>query len=125
MRPGPAFPDPSSPRRRTPRSAPDCGDAAWAAGGRTWTLTAIVTYTTENTTLLPTLLLLGSFLTPVAFTLWAYERHGRDLGVQVILGCLLAGGTLGVLGASVAENHLLHPSLSRCVGVGLVEEAAN
>ncbi|WP_307037433.1 PrsW family glutamic-type intramembrane protease [Streptomyces canus] len=37
---------------------------------------------------------------------WAYERHGRDLGVSVILGCFLTGGTRGmraglVLGVTV------------------------
>ncbi|MEW1695669.1 PrsW family intramembrane metalloprotease [Streptomyces sp. NPDC091278] len=88
-----------------------------------WVLTAIVTYVTENTTLLPTLILLGSFLVPAVFVLWAYERHGRDLGVPVILGCCVTGGVLGVLGASVMEYYLLHPSLWMFVGVGLIEEA--
>ncbi|MFI1975164.1 PrsW family intramembrane metalloprotease [Streptomyces wedmorensis] len=88
-----------------------------------WILTAAVTYATENTTLLPTLILLGSFLVPAVFVLWAYERHGRDLGVPVILGCFVTGGVLGVLGASVMEYHLLHPSLWMFLGVGLIEEA--
>ena len=59
----------------------------------------------------------------MTFVLWAYERHGQDLGVSVILGCFLTGGTLGVLGASAMEYHLLHPSLRMFVGVGLIEEA--
>ncbi|WP_406177731.1 PrsW family intramembrane metalloprotease [Streptomyces sp. NBC_00996] len=88
-----------------------------------WALTAVVTYATKSTTLLPTLILLGSFLVPVTFALWAYERHGRDLGAHLILGCFLTGGTLGALGASVMESHLLHPSLGMYVGVGLIEEA--
>ncbi|MFJ6011648.1 PrsW family intramembrane metalloprotease [Streptomyces sp. NPDC092952] len=88
-----------------------------------WLLTAIVTYTTRNTNLLPTLILLGSFLVPAVFILWAYERHGRDLGVPLILGCSLTGGILGVLGASVAESYLLHPSVWIFLGVGLIEEA--
>ncbi|MGO4630768.1 PrsW family intramembrane metalloprotease [Streptomyces sp. 2RAF24] len=88
-----------------------------------WALTAVVTYATENTTLLPTLILLGSFLVPSVFTLWAYERHGQDFGVPVILGCFVTGGVLGVLGASVMEYYLLHPSLWMFVGVGLIEEA--
>ncbi|MEU3476802.1 PrsW family intramembrane metalloprotease [Streptomyces sp. NPDC033754] len=88
-----------------------------------WILTAVVTYATENTTLLPTLILLGSFLVPAVFVLWAYERHGRDFGVPVILGCFLTGGILGVLGASVMEYYLLHPSLWMFLGVGLIEEA--
>ncbi|MEV7276031.1 PrsW family intramembrane metalloprotease [Streptomyces sp. NPDC093111] len=88
-----------------------------------WALTAVVTYTTENTTLLPTLILLGSFLAPSVFALWAYERHGQDFGVPVILGCFVTGGVLGVLGASVMEYYLLNPSLWMFVGVGLIEEA--
>ena len=44
---------------------------------------------TKDTSLLPTLVLLGGFLVPVVFVLWAYERHGRDLGVSAILGWLL------------------------------------
>ncbi|MEU6848112.1 PrsW family intramembrane metalloprotease [Streptomyces sp. NPDC046716] len=88
-----------------------------------WVLTAVVTYATKNTTLLPTLILLGSFLVPAVFVLWAYERHGRDLGVNLILGCFLIGGILGVLGASVMEYYLVHPSVWMFVGVGLIEEA--
>lgn len=88
-----------------------------------WLLTAVVTYTTRNTTLLPTLILLGSFLVLTVFVLWAYERHGRDLGASLIPGCFLTGGILGVLGASVMESYLLHPSLWMFLGVGLIEEA--
>nr|WP_229867344.1 PrsW family intramembrane metalloprotease [Streptomyces gelaticus] len=88
-----------------------------------WLLTAVVTYATRNTNLLPTLILLGSFLVPAVFALWAYERHGRDLGVNLILGCFLTGGILGVLGASVMESYLLHPSVWIFLGVGLIEEA--
>ncbi|MFH8408899.1 PrsW family intramembrane metalloprotease [Streptomyces sp. NPDC018019] len=88
-----------------------------------WVLTAVVTYATRNTTLLPTLILLGSFLVPAAFVLWAYEKHGRALGAHVLLSCFFVGGILGVLGASVMEYYLLHPSLWMFVGVGLIEEA--
>jgi RsiW-degrading membrane proteinase PrsW (M82 family) len=116
--PGPQQPPPTYPQIRS---------GLWKrclwGGLALWVLTALVTYATRNTTLLPTLILLGSFLVPVTFVLWAYERHGRDLGVSVILGCFLTGGTLGVLGASVMEYYLLHPSLWMFAGVGLIEEA--
>ncbi|MFE1952346.1 PrsW family intramembrane metalloprotease [Streptomyces sp. NPDC059524] len=122
---------PGSPQARIPRQPPPPGPQVRAGlwkrclwGGLTlWVLTALVTYATKNTTLLPTLILLGSFLVPAVFVLWAYERHGRDLGVHLILGCFLVGGVLGVLGASVMEYYLLHPSLWIFVGVGLIEEA--
>ncbi|MEU9174732.1 PrsW family intramembrane metalloprotease [Streptomyces sp. NPDC048420] len=116
--PGPQKPPPTYPQIR----AGLWRHCLW--GGLTlWALTTVVTYATRNTTLLPTLILLGSFVVPVTFVLWAYERHGRDLGVSVILGCFLTGGTLGVLGASAMESYLLRPSLWMFVGVGLVEEA--
>ncbi|MFF1449405.1 PrsW family intramembrane metalloprotease [Streptomyces sp. NPDC058274] len=126
-------PPPGAPRARIPGPQqppppyPSIRAGLWRrclwGGLALWALTALVTYATKNTTLLPTLILLGSFLVPVTFVLWAYERHGRDLGVQVILGCFLTGGLLGVLGASVMEYYLLHPSLWMYVGVGLIEEA--
>ncbi|MEU8716675.1 PrsW family intramembrane metalloprotease [Streptomyces sp. NPDC048663] len=116
--PGPQQPPPPYPRIRAGLWRRGLG------GGLTlWALTAVVTYATGNTTLLPTLILLGSFLVPVVFVLWAYERHGRDLGVSAILGCFLTGGTLGVLGASLMESYLVRPSWGMFVGVGLIEEA--
>jgi RsiW-degrading membrane proteinase PrsW (M82 family) len=116
--PGPQQPPPPYPRIRT-----GLWKRCLGGGLALWALTVVVTYATENTTLLPTLILLGSFLVPVAFVLWAYERHGRDLGVSAILGCFLTGGTLGVLGASVMEYYLVHPSWVMFVSVGLIEEA--
>ncbi|MFF4898533.1 PrsW family intramembrane metalloprotease [Streptomyces sp. NPDC001068] len=89
-----------------------------------WTLAAAVTYATQDTAPLPALILLGSFLVPVVFVLWAYERHSRDLGVSAVLGCFLAGGALGVLGACAAESYLVQPSWGMFVCVGLIEEAA-
>ncbi|MFF1353744.1 PrsW family intramembrane metalloprotease [Streptomyces sp. NPDC058297] len=113
--------------KRPPSSVPQIRAGLWKhwlCGGLTlWTLTAVVTFATRNTTLLPTLILLGSFLVPGAFVLWAYERHARDLGVSLTLGCFAVGGILGVLGASVMEFYLLAPSLWMFVGVGLIEEA--
>ncbi|MCX3061474.1 PrsW family intramembrane metalloprotease [Streptomyces beihaiensis] len=122
---------PGAPKARIPQQPPPPGPRIRAGlwrrclwgGLALWLLTSVVTYTTRNTTLLPTLIMLGSFLVPAVFVLWAYERHGRDLGVTLILGCFLVGGVLGVLGASVMEYYLLHPSVWMFVGVGLIEEA--
>ncbi|MFJ9814529.1 PrsW family intramembrane metalloprotease [Streptomyces sp. NPDC101151] len=127
-------PPPGMPRARIPGPGqppppyPRIGAGLWrrclGGGLALWVLTALATYTTRNTTLLPALILLGGFLVPVVFVLWAYERHGRDLGVSAILGCFLTGGALGLLGACVTESYLLRPSLGMFVGVGLIEEAA-
>src|SRR5438045_3173112 len=42
-----------------------------------WLATAVVTLLTGNTNLVPTLVLLGSFLVPATFVVWALERY-RD-----------------------------------------------
>ncbi|OXY99907.1 PrsW family intramembrane metalloprotease [Streptomyces diastatochromogenes] len=127
-------PPPGMPRARIPGPQqppppyPRIGAGLWRrclGGGLTlWALAALVTYTTRNTALLPTLVLLGGFLVPVVFVLWAYERHGRDLGVSAVLGCFLTGGALGVLGAAAMESYLLRPSPGMFTGVALIEEAA-
>ncbi|MER6075427.1 PrsW family glutamic-type intramembrane protease [Streptomyces sp. NPDC001817] len=118
------IPGPQQPPPPYPRIAAGLWRRCLGGGLALWVPAAWVTYETRNSMLLPTLILLGSFLVPVAFVLWAYERHGRDLGVSAILGCFLAGGTLGVLGASLTESYPLHPAPQILLGVGLVEEAA-
>src|SRR5205823_22607 len=73
----------------------------------------------------PTIVLLGSFLVPVTFVAWAFER--RDTGeitAGLVLSTFVTGGVLGVLAASVLEAYLLHPSPWLFFGVGLIEEAA-
>ncbi|MGW1625326.1 PrsW family intramembrane metalloprotease [Streptomyces sp. NPDC002172] len=122
-RPQARIPGPQQPPPPYPRIGAGLWKRCLGGGFALWALTAVVTYATRNTTLLPTLILLGSFLVPVVFVLWAYERHGRDLGVSAILGCFLTGGTLGVLGASVMESYLVRPSWGMFVCVGLIEEA--
>ncbi|MGW5367784.1 PrsW family glutamic-type intramembrane protease [Streptomyces sp. NPDC004009] len=127
-------PPPGAPRARIPGPGqppppfPRIGAGLWRrclrGGLALWALTAVAAYTTRGTVPLPALALLGGFLLPVAFVLWAYERHGRDLGVSAVLGCFLAGGALGVPGALLTQSHLLHPSLGRSTGAALAEEAA-
>ncbi|MFF7753617.1 PrsW family glutamic-type intramembrane protease [Streptomyces sp. NPDC007971] len=127
-------PPPGMPRARIPGPQqppppyPRIGAGLWkrclGGGLAVWALAALATYTTRHTTLLPTLILLGGFLVPVAFVLWAYERHGRDLGVSAVLGCFLTGGALGVVGAALADPSLLRPSFATSTAVGLIEEAA-
>jgi RsiW-degrading membrane proteinase PrsW (M82 family) len=88
-----------------------------------WVLTVVVTFLTGNPNLVPTLVLLGSFLVPVTFVAWAFER--RDTGeitADLILNTFVTGGVLGILAASLLESYLLHPSPGLFFGVGLIEE---
>ncbi|MER7850900.1 PrsW family glutamic-type intramembrane protease [Kitasatospora sp. NPDC096077] len=88
-----------------------------------WVCTVLVTFFTDNSNLVPTIVLLGSFLVPATVVIWAYERYAADLGPGLIFACFGIGGVIGVLGASVLESYLLSPSVWMYVGVGLIEEA--
>jgi protease PrsW len=58
-----------------------------------WLLTVVVTFLTGNPNLVPTLVLLGSFLVPVTFVAWAFER--RDTGeitAPLVLNTFITGG---------------------------------
>jgi protease PrsW len=90
-----------------------------------WVLSAVVTYVTANVLLVPTLVLLGSFLVPVTFVAWAFERGRTDeITTQLLFQMFVVGGVLGVLAASLAESYLLRPSWWMFFGVGFIEEAA-
>lgn len=117
------IPGPQQPPPPHPRIPAGLWRRCLGIGVALWVLTAVLTYATRDVTPLPTLILLGSFLVPVAFVLWAYERHGRDLGTSPLLGCFLTGGALGALGASVTEYQLTHPAMGMFVSTGLAEEA--
>jgi protease PrsW len=90
-----------------------------------WVASVAVTFWTGNVNLVPTVILLGSFLVPVTFVVYAFERHAdRVLTTQRIFAAFVYGGVLGVLGASVLEAAFLkRPSAATSLGVGLVEEA--
>lgn len=90
-----------------------------------WVVSVLVTLTTGNVALVPSLVLLGSFLVPVTFVTWAFERwRDDDVTTEIVVSAFVVGGLLGVLGASVLETYLLHPSSWLFLGVGLIEEAA-
>ena len=89
-----------------------------------WVATVVVIFLTGNPNLIPTLVLLGSFLVPVTFVAWAFGRRGTgELTAGLVFSTFLTGGVLGVLGASVLEAYLLRPSPWLFFGVGLIEEA--
>jgi protease PrsW len=89
-----------------------------------WLATVLVTFATGNANLVPTIILLGSFLVPVAFVTYAFGHADEVVTAQRIFTAFVYGGVLGVLGASVLEAALLRqPSGPAFVGVGLIEEA--
>jgi len=90
-----------------------------------WAASVVVTFATGNANLVPTVILLGSFLVPVTFVVYAFERYADQVvTAQRIFAAFVYGGVLGVLGASVLEAAFLkRPSAPTYLGVGLVEEA--
>jgi protease PrsW len=89
-----------------------------------WVASVAVTFATGNTNLVPTVILLGSFLVPVAFATYAFGRADQVVTTQRIFAAFVSGGVLGVLGASVLEAAFLtRPAVFTYLGVGLVEEA--
>jgi protease PrsW len=90
-----------------------------------WVVSVAVTFWTVNPNLIPVVILLGSFLVPVTFVIFAFERYADQvLTTQRIFIAFLYGGVLGVLGASILEAEFLkQPSGLTYVGVGLIEEA--
>jgi RsiW-degrading membrane proteinase PrsW (M82 family) len=89
-----------------------------------WLATVVVTFATGNANLVPTIILLGSFLVPVAFVTYAFGHADQVVTAQRIFTAFVYGGVLGVLGASVLEGAFLgQPSGPAYVGVGLIEEA--
>ncbi|GAA1137420.1 RsiW-degrading membrane proteinase PrsW (M82 family) [Kitasatospora gansuensis] len=119
---------PSSPQWSAPAAAPPVQQSRhwlklFLIGLALWAATVIVTFFTDNSNLVPTIVLLGSFLVPGTFVVWAYERYAADVGPERIAACFGIGGIIGVLGASVLETYLLSPSIWMYLGVGLIEEA--
>jgi hypothetical protein len=90
-----------------------------------WAASVVVTFWTGNANLVPTVILLGSFLVPVTFVVYAFQRYADQvLTTQRIFTAFLYGGAVGVLGASILEAEFLkQPSGLTYVGVGLIEEA--
>ncbi len=90
-----------------------------------WVLSVVVTALTDNANMIPTVVLLGSFLVPVTAVVWYLDHYERrTISVRLVLEALLVGGVLGVLAASVLESWLLRDGLLAYLGVGLVEELA-
>jgi RsiW-degrading membrane proteinase PrsW (M82 family) len=94
-----------------------------ALGTALWIASVLVTALTANVNLIPTVVLLGSFLVPVTAVIWYLDHyHSQTLTPRLIFYAFLVGGVLGVLGASLLEAWLLSDGLLVYLGVGLIEE---
>jgi protease PrsW len=88
-----------------------------------WIASIAVTSFTHNLNMIPTVVLLGSFLVPVTAVVW-YVDHDPSplLGPRRIFDAFAFGGVIGVLAVSLVEFWLLALGLLGTLGVGLSEE---
>jgi RsiW-degrading membrane proteinase PrsW (M82 family) len=88
-----------------------------------WVASVVVTDLTGNVNLIPTVVLLGSFLVPVTAIIWYLDHYeSPTLSPSRIFYAFIVGGVLGILAASLLEAYLIIGGLLAYVGVGLIEE---
>jgi RsiW-degrading membrane proteinase PrsW (M82 family) len=90
-----------------------------------WAVVAVAILLTDNTILVPNLILLGTFLVPVCTLLFVLGRpRATGLSVQGIVLGFLAGGTAGVVFTGTIEVYLLPDAIFTNTLIGLIEEGA-
>jgi RsiW-degrading membrane proteinase PrsW (M82 family) len=89
-----------------------------------WAAAFGVARLTRNVILLPTIVLLGSFLVPVTAVVWYLDHDPSPaLSPRRILAAFIIAGVFGVLGASLLEYWLVNVGILGSLEVGLIEEA--
>jgi RsiW-degrading membrane proteinase PrsW (M82 family) len=92
-------------------------------GAVLWVALTWATIDTGNLNLVPSVIVLGAFLGPVAFVAWVYDR-AREVPLPTLLICFVTGGALGVTGASLLEYRtMIDLGALPTVAVGLAEES--
>lgn len=90
-----------------------------------WLASVLVTGLTGIMTMIPTVILLGSFLVPVTVVFWYLDHYqSAELSPWRVLSAFVVGGVLGVLAASVLEAWLLSDGVLVYLAVGFLEELA-
>ena len=89
-----------------------------------WIATLGATFLTGDIILLPTVVLLGSFLVPVTAVVWYLDHDPSPvLSPRRIMTAFVAAGVVGLLAAAVLESYLVFgPGLLGMLKVGLIEE---
>ena len=92
-------------------------------GAVVWVIAAVITEITEDEILVPTVIIVGSFMVPVTVAAFALsrKREGYLTTEEVLLG-FLGAGTLGLVATAVAEVYLLPAAAGTFIAVGVIEE---
>ena len=90
-----------------------------------WLGSLIITDVTNDPILIPTVILLGSFVVPLTVVVFALSRERADRlpPIVMFLG-FIAGGTIGVLCSALLETYYLPHGKGTYLSVGLIEETA-
>jgi RsiW-degrading membrane proteinase PrsW (M82 family) len=91
-----------------------------------WAATVATAFLTLNLILLPTIVLLGSFLIPVTAVVWYLDHDPSPaLSQRRIVAAFIVAGVLGALASSLLEFWLVYgPGVVGMIKVGLIEEFA-
>ena len=90
-----------------------------------WLVSVGLLVTTQAINLVPTVILLGSFLVPVTAVVFGTDHDvSPQVGPRTVVSAFVVGGLLGIYGAVLGEALLLRPGPLEYAGVGLIEEGA-
>lgn len=94
-------------------------------GALVWLLSAAITEVTGDTILVPTVIVVGSFLIPVTLVAFALSRRtaGHLTADAIVLG-FFAAGTLGLVSSALLETYVTPAATATFIVVALIEESA-
>jgi RsiW-degrading membrane proteinase PrsW (M82 family) len=110
---------------------PDAAGSRWAPswwavlliGLLLWAASVGAAFLTSDLILLPTIVLLGSFLVPVTAVVWYLDHDPSPaLPPRRIFSAFVIAGAVGVLAAALLEYYLVRSGLLGNLEVGLIEE---
>jgi hypothetical protein len=123
LAPGVDVADAGSDRGRVRRTGPSW-QRIFATRVGLWGAAVLVPVVTGNADLIPSVILLGSFLVPVSFMMYALERTDAVVTTQRVFTAFAIGTLLGGrVPRSWNLNFLGQPSVLAYLGVGVIEEA--
>jgi RsiW-degrading membrane proteinase PrsW (M82 family) len=95
-------------------------------GSLLWGVSIAALALTGDRYIVPTVLLLGSFVVPIAWAVRVSDRGGvAEATPQLLVIAFLCGGSLGFLSSALLETPFVStPRAPVTIGVGLVEEAS-
>jgi RsiW-degrading membrane proteinase PrsW (M82 family) len=96
-----------------------------ALGVAAWAASCVLYFVSDDEILLPSVILLGSFVVPVTAVFWLLDhRDATELRPDLLFTAFLFAGVLGMISAGALETWLLPSRVFPNLWVGLIEEAA-